>query len=204
MQLASASLLTSDSFRSLRLPADDLGHVHHDLTEEWGWYEIRFLFFRMPRNDDRSDGKVRKSSSHHLNSRSGRDASLSEAHWPYQFRASDREDEWHQRSTATILCESVCDPASCSSSPSAAAAVLGAVAAARARTVPCSSAWAHSCSQPKNRRSNEKTYGYRSVRHSLARGRALCQSGTEHAQVGQVDTLHQQCLVSRIVPITSV
>ena len=62
MQLASASLLTSDSFRSLRLPADDLGHVHHDLTKEWGWYKIRFLFFWMPRNDDRSDGKVCKSS----------------------------------------------------------------------------------------------------------------------------------------------
>ena len=63
--------------------------------------------------------------------------------------------------------------------------------------------WAHSCSEPKNRHSNEKTYGYRSIRHSLARGKVMCQSSTEHTQVGRTDTLHQQCLASRIIPITS-
>ena len=54
--------------------------------------------------------------------------------------------------------------------------------------------------QPKNQRPNEKTYGYRSIRHSLARGKALCQSGTKHAQISRINTFRQQCLASRIVP----
>ena len=113
------------------------------------WCEIRFRCFccRLSRTTQNQMVKVR--ASRRSNSRSGRDASRSEADWPCRFRASNREDEWHQRSTATILRESVCDPGSCSSSPSAAAAALDVVAAARARTVPCSSAWAHNQGQRK-------------------------------------------------------
>ena len=142
----------------------------------------------------------KKYASRHLNSRSGRDASRSEAHRSYRFRAPNPEDEWHQRSTATIPRESASAPWSSSSSPSAAALGVVVVAAARVKTVPCSSAWAHGWGQPINQRSAEKTYGYSSVRHSLTWGKALCQSGTEHAQIGRINTIRKQCLASRIVP----
>ena len=153
-------------------------------------FDFVFVFVWLSRATD----QMEKSASRHSDSQSGRDASRLEARRPYRFRALDREDEWHQRSTATILRESACcDPGSCSS-PSAAGAlaVLDVVAAARARTVPCSSAWAHSWGRLKIQRSIQKTYGYRSIRHSFARGKALCQSGTEHAQAGQVNTIRQQ------------